>query len=193
MKKFLFWLCKLAVVLALVFAFLRFGPALRQWIFGGAPVAVTSTELSREIKDMGVLVTLEQTEKGELTSSLSGFLGEWQRVTAPYEYSIQFGVDMQEAVISQQDGAYAVALPPAQVASQRFALTGDATVKDAAYPLTEKRMQEIQEKQRLALEEKYAADAELLQKAWDNAAARVQALVGELSGGQSVTVTLQAP
>lgn len=154
--------------------------------FGQTPGMLETTRLSRELREMGLLTSMQYVDTGVFVATVPALLiGTAQRVSAPYEYTIDFGVDLEKTDIRAIDeGLLEVTIPPAQMLRDQLRVTGKATVFDVFYPLTEARYQQILDEQTLALRQEFLDDPSHLTAAHEVATTKVRTLLEALLKAQ---------
>lgn len=193
LRKVLIYIGKLLSFVVVVLALVTFWPQITRWLGGVAegPRVVETTRMTHELREMGVLTSQSYTDTGVFVSSVPAIIiGEAQRVTVPYEYRIDYGIDLEKATIEAvDDGLLAVALPQAEMVHDALRVTGEVEVKDFLYRLTEARYQEILDQQTETFREEYLADASYAEAALVTAQSKVRALLEALLEAQGASDT----
>lgn len=190
MKKTVRFLAKVLALLLAILLLVTFWPnivsQLRSWVFPPEAIVLETDQLSHELQEMGILVTRQYADEGTFTASMPAIIiGEAQRVTVPYRYQIDFGVDLEQADIhAVDDGLLLVTLPAASMIHDSLEVTGEIEVYDFFYPLTEARYQEILDEQHRTLRQAYLDDETHALGALETAKEKVGALLASLLKAQ---------
>lgn len=190
MKKIISFLVKiialLLVILLLVTFWSEISGFLRNVLTNTGKNVLETSQISHELKEVGILISRQYTDSGILVSTLPALIiKEAQRVTIPYEYTIDYGVDLEQASIRAVDeGLLMVSLPPAQMIHDALRVTGEVEVVDFLYPLTEARYQQILDEQTETLRQAYLDDPTHAQAALETAQDKVRGLLESMLDAQ---------
>lgn len=178
--KFFIRILAMALLICLVIAFLPgITQLIRSWIPGlGGGVALNTNTITRQMREIGELASLECTEEGTFTASLPALIiGEAQRVTVPYAYRIDFGIDLDGISLRAAENKLYITLPSARILHDELTVTGKVDVFDFFYPLTEERYQQILNEQTVTLRKAYEDNPEYFSNAWHASCEKVRQLL----------------
>lgn len=190
MKRIVSFLIKIVALILVILLLVTFSGEISGFLRSLLPDAerntvITTTQVSHELRNMGMLVVSEYTDTGTFVATLPALIiKEAQRVTVPYAYAISFGVDLEKATIHADDHALFVTLPPAEMTHDKLTVTGKVEVQDFLYPLTEARYQQILDEQTDAFRNAYLEDPSVYVAAQEMAEEKVAALLQSMLEAQ---------
>lgn len=190
LKRILKFFGRLAAFVLAATLFFTFWPEISGLLRGLLPGVegkgiVTSTQLTHELRSMGMLTTAEYTDTGAIVSTVpAALLGDVQKVTIPYEYKIYFGVDLEQAEVEAVESALFITLPEAEMLEDKLTVTGEVEVWDFFFPLTEDRYQSILNERTLAFRAAYLEDPSPFEAAYGTATERIGALLASVLEAQ---------
>ena len=183
----------MALVLTLVLTLL---PYARDWasvllLNGREKARQVSTLLSRQLQSSARLETRMVDEESQLVSTVDALLlGEVQRVTVQYRYHASLGIDLQKVQVEAQDAHIIIRLPPLELISDSLTPVW-IDRQDFWYPLTDRRRQELLEKERQACGARCLEEANASQEAWREATEALNGTILSWLDGLPVGVSLQ--
>ncbi|MBQ2701319.1 MAG: DUF4230 domain-containing protein [Clostridia bacterium] len=190
MKRIGKWLLRLlsaGIILAIMVAALPYAGKLLGFLLPTPDPVYATTLLKREMAKVGKLTCLEYQDTGIAAASTSAlFLGDVQRVSVPYEYTIALGVDLEKVQISIEDNGVCLTLPPVMMLYDSFNVTGEAEIEDFWLPLSQSRYQKILDNQAAASRLEILSDQELMARAEEATIDKVTALYRQLLAAENL-------
>lgn len=182
----------IAVIVSLVIVLLPSISSLVSRLLPKGDPTVCSVLLKREMAKVGKLATVEYTDTGVLSASTSAlFLGDVQKVTAPYTYQIALGIDLDQANLSVANGKVTVSVPELSMLYDKLTVTDDPAVEDFWYPLTEAQYQRMLDTEEENRRNAYLQDAEMMENAWAATVEKLEALLSRWLQGGSWQISVE--
>lgn len=170
-----------AAIMAVMIALLPYATNLLGLLFPMPDPIYASTLLKREMAKVGKLTCMEYKDTGIAAATTSALLiGDVQKVSVPYEYTIALGIDLEQVKITAEKDHIALTLPPVGMLYDSFNVTGDAQIEDFWLPLSQSRYQKILDDRAAACRQEILSDETLMQKASQATLEKVTGLYEQL-------------
>lgn len=196
MRKLIRRLFSVAVLAALIFAGVRFGPNLYVRLFGNGNVQWVREHFSETLKEKNHLIVFEAelTEQQTFTQD-AWLLGTVQKVVIPYSFQVSFSVDLSRASVTAEGTEIQVRVPSPEAGYQKLVVDEEKMQRnDWLYPLTPERYAEMKDALESQLFEEAKANPSYQENAWKNTVRDLESLFtsvvesGDLGGGFTVRV-----
>lgn len=139
--------------------------------------------IAHEMEKTGELTAVRYTDSEIMEATTKALLiGEVQNVKVPYTYEIGLGIYLDQVVLTAGEGGVTVGVPKVRMLYDSFRVTGSPEVKSFFYELSEKRYQEMVDRQAADCRAKYLQDEVCMQTAWQAACDALKKLFFQWAG-----------
>lgn len=178
MRKFFGRLISCMICFAIGAGAVILGPELYSNLFGGANTRWISEKLSESLKEKNQLIVYEIETTGiETVVQDAWLIGTVQKVEMPYAFSMNFTVDLSDALVSSEDELVTVRLPVPAAGYPKLVVDEERMTKvDWLYPLTAERYAAIKLEVENRLFEEYSQNEQHFTNAWNAAVKNLQEL-----------------
>ncbi|MBE5786781.1 MAG: hypothetical protein E7324_04490 [Clostridiales bacterium] len=182
----------IALIIGLVIAILPHLKLLTDQLLSGDKYKRTTLMLEEKMEQTGELTAIRYEQTGVMNANVdAALLGTVGSITAPYRYEAVYGFSLADVeLIAGEDGITAV-LPPVRILYDKFQLTDDAQIQDFWNLVTEKRYQQVLDRQAAECRMKYETPA-YAKEAWVAACEELQGMFTKWTGEELPVTFLQA-
>ena len=189
-RRALTWLPrKIGVIVALALAIVLasyFSPYITDWlnrVLFRIDYQQTATQLTHEMKEVGELIALRNTDTGVLDGDIKAkLIGSVSHITVPYTYEIGLGVKLENVVLTPEESRLVVAVPDAEMLYDRFEVTGKTENRDFWGLSNQDRYQSMLNDQQAACRKAYLEDQECMEQAWKSSCEQLKVLFLQWTG-----------
>ncbi|MBE5794040.1 MAG: DUF4230 domain-containing protein [Clostridiales bacterium] len=189
MKKLFTFLFVLVLMVAMVFVGFLFGPQISEFLFDtGTEAKWLSERFSETLKEKNELVVYEAEITGQETITQDAFLfGTVQKVEMPYQFNINFAVDLSKAKVSCEGNEISIRVAGPRASYYKLTVDDDAMKKsDFFYPLTPERYADIKNELEIRLYEEGQSNQQYLKDAWDVTVRNLKALLESVAQNNAI-------
>lgn len=163
---------------AVALALYRFGPELYVRFFGEQSTRWISQRFSETLREKNELVVYEVELSGQETVSQDAWLiGTVQKVEMPYQFHMNFTVDLSRATVTAEDHVIEVRVPAPQPGYEKLTVDEDNVKKtDWLYRLTPERYTQIKQQTEEKLFAECSANAAYQKAAWNTTVSNLESL-----------------
>ena len=189
-RRALTWLPrKIGLIVALALAIVLasyFSPYITGWlnrVLFRIDYRQTATQLTHEMREVGELIALRNTDTGVLDGDIKAkLIGSVSHITVPYTYEIGLGVKLEKVTLTPEENRLVVAVPDAEMLYDRFEVTGKGDNRDFWGLSTQDRYQTMLNEQQNVCRKAYLDNPECMEQAWKSSCEQLKALFLQWTG-----------
>ncbi len=189
-RRALTWLPrKIGLIVALALAIVLasyFSPYITGWlnrVLFRIDYRQTATQLTHEMREVGELIALRNTDTGVLDGDIKAkLIGSVSHITVPYTYEIGLGVKLEKVTLTPEENRLVVAVPDAEMLYDRFEVTGKVDNRDFWGLSTQDRYQTMLNEQQNVCRKAYLDNPECMEQAWKSSCEQLKALFLQWTG-----------
>ena len=189
-RRALTWLPrKIGLIVALALAIVLasyFSPYITGWlnrVLFRIDYRQTATQLTHEMREVGELIALRNTDTGVLDGDIKAkLIGSVSHITVPYTYEIGLGVKLEKVTLTPEENRLVVAVPDAVMLYDRFEVTGKVDNRDFWGLSTQDRYQTMLNEQQNVCRKAYLDNPECMEQAWKSSCEQLKALFLQWTG-----------
>ena len=189
-RRALTWLPrKIGLIVALALAIVLasyFSPYITGWlnrVLFRIDYRQTATQLTHEMREVGELIALRNTDTGVLDGDIKAkLIGSVSHITVPYTYEIGLGVKLEKVTLTPEENRLVVAVPDAEMLYDRFEVTGKVDNRDFWGLSTQDRYQTMLNEQQNVCRKAYLDNPECMEQAWKSSCEQLKAMFLQWTG-----------
>ena len=189
-RRALTWLPrKIGLIVALALAIVLasyFSPYITGWLNRALfriDYRQTATQLTHEMREVGELIALRNTDTGVLDGDIKAkLIGSVSHITVPYTYEIGLGVKLEKVTLTPEENRLVVAVPDAEMLYDRFEVTGKVDNRDFWGLSTQDRYQTMLNEQQNVCRKAYLDNPECMEQAWKSSCEQLKAMFLQWTG-----------
>ena len=189
-RRALTWLPrKIGLIVALALAIVLasyFSPYITGWlnrVLFRIDYRQTATQLTHEMREVGELIALRNTDTGVLDGDIKAkLIGSVSHITVPYTYEIGLGVKLEKVTLTPEENRLVVAVPDAEMLYDRFEVTGKVDNRDFWGLSTQDRYQTMLNEQQNVCRKAYLDNPECMEQAWKSSCEQLKELYLQWTG-----------